>query len=178
MNAPKLSLYDIGVEALQIEDLLIAGEGELTPELEERWNALLTGGKDKINAAACVVKSLEANAEACKLEAQRLTQRAQAFASDADRLKDRIKVAVDLAFNGKVKTDLFTVWCQTSAATTAYELLPGVSIFNFRREYPEYSRVTVELDKAALKEAQKHGEPLPTQIVATEREGTRFVRIK
>ncbi len=35
-SANKLTLYDVALEGMQLEDLLIAAEGELTPEIEER----------------------------------------------------------------------------------------------------------------------------------------------
>lgn len=174
MNAPTMSLYDIGMEALQIEDLLTESEGELTPELENRWNQLLTAGKDKIESAAKVVRSLEANAQACKDEAKRLAERAAGISANADRLKERIKIAVDLAFSGKVKTPLFSVWCQTSANTLQFDLTPDTDIAEFAAKYPQFTRVNIELNKLQLKDADE----LPECIAVTEREGTRFLRIK
>ena len=37
----KMSLYDVALEGSLLEEFLTANEGELTPELEERFDRLL-----------------------------------------------------------------------------------------------------------------------------------------
>ena len=74
-----LSLYEIGVEGMWITDLLTENEGELTPELETRINELLTEGPQRLEAAAMVVRGMEASAEACENEVKRLALRAKSF---------------------------------------------------------------------------------------------------
>src|SRR5579863_4580877 len=98
-----MRLYDIPVEAEEIERLLTESEGELTPEIEEKIKAFVEGGKEKLEHAACVVKSLTAQAQACKEEADRLSNRRKAIEANIDRLKGLMLVAVDAGFNGKLK---------------------------------------------------------------------------
>jgi len=71
-----MKLYDIPLEANEIEAQLYDNVGELTPELEGRIRAFLCQGKDKIESAAIVVNSLEEDAEICQAEAKRLIERA------------------------------------------------------------------------------------------------------
>ena len=108
----RLSLYDIALEGKLIEDILIQGDGELTPETEARMDALLASGKPKIEGAILIIKELEASEGVASLEARRMAQRKQAFERNAESLKNRVAVALDSAFNGKVKTDRVTTWTQ------------------------------------------------------------------
>ena len=109
-NTTRPSLYEVGVEGAEIESILMENDGELTPELEARLDAHLASGKNKIVAAAMVVQGLEASKANCLAEALRLMDRANAFERNAKSLKARILFAVDEGFDGKIKTDLFTIW--------------------------------------------------------------------
>ena len=86
-----MKLYDIPIEAADIEAELAENYGELTPEIEQRIAQFLSDGKDKIEAAAVVVKSLEADAAICKQEAQRLMQRAQYLDKGAEFYESRYR---------------------------------------------------------------------------------------
>ena len=99
-----LSLYEISKEGQFLELALTESEGELTPEIEARIDALLIAGSDKLEAAQHVCWNFDAAADACKAEAKRLTERAKAFEAHSDRLKSRMVAALDSAFNGKIKT--------------------------------------------------------------------------
>jgi hypothetical protein len=47
----KPTLYDLAIEQREIYDILIENDGELTPELEARLDAVLRQSKDKVDAA-------------------------------------------------------------------------------------------------------------------------------
>ena len=68
MPATKMSLYDVSLEGMLIEELLTANEGELTPELEQRLDALMKEGPERIEAAAMIVRGMEASATVIKEE--------------------------------------------------------------------------------------------------------------
>jgi hypothetical protein len=174
----KLTLYDVGVEGAEIERLLIEADGELTPEIEARLDAHLAGGKNKIVAAAMVVRMLEASAATCDAEAKRLKDRAASFENQVAVLKARMLFAVDAGFNGKLKTDLFTIWGQTSASTTSFDLAPDADIAKVAETRPGLVCTTLALDKQLIASEYKLGVELPPEIVATEKPGTRFLRIK
>lgn len=174
----KSTLYDLTKEGLEIFDMLSDNLGELTPELEERIEELMLEGPERIEAAAMVVRSLDANANACEAEAQRLRERAKAFEDQKERLKLRMTKCLDAAFNGKVKTSLFTIWTQKSPDRTVAELVPGVTPEMLHKERPDLVRVKMELDREKVVADLKSGKPLPELILFEEREGTRYVRIK
>lgn len=170
-----MSLYELTTEGQQLMELLAASDGELTPETEARFDELLRSGKDKLNAAACVVRTLEASAETCKLEANRLYERMASHTRQAESLKARMLAAVDAAFDGKVKTPLFTIWGQTSAPVVSFEVAADADIDKID---PQLVRTHKELDRARCKELHKAGEALPREVAVLEKPGTRFLRIK
>lgn len=174
----KLTLYDLSLEGMVIQDILLENEGELTPELEARLDALMQAGPDRIEAAAMVVRTIEANASICKAEAARMLERAKSFENNVQRLKDRIVVAVDAAFSGKVKTPRFTVWTQRSASTVAFDLREEFTIDMLHEDLPEAVRIKKELNKTALREMYDAGIDLPESIYVEEVEGTKYLRIK
>jgi hypothetical protein len=172
------SLYDLTQAGLEIFDMLSDNLGELTPELEMRLDALMLEGPDRVEAAAMVVRSLEANAAACEFEANRLRDRAKEFEAQADRLKRRMTTCLDAAFHGKVKTPLFTVYTQKNADRIVADLVPGITAEMLHQERPDLVRVKMELDRVKAVAELKAGKPLPELILFEEKEGERSVRIK
>jgi hypothetical protein len=179
----KPTLYDLSVEGIQIFDLLEDNLGELTPDLEARLDRLMLQGPERLEAAAMVVHTLEHNATACEAEADRLRQRAKDFEAQSEHLKQRMTKCLDLAFHGKVKTALFSLWTQKAADRIIAELLPGVTAEMLYRENPELVRVKYELDREkcvrifAYPPAER-AQLLPDLVVFEEKEGIRYVRIK
>ena len=170
-----MKLYDLPAEFSELELALTESAGELSPELEQRFDAFLRAGKDKIEAGAMVVRGFEIEAEACKLESKRLVERSGALEKNAARLKKLILFALDGAFAGKVKTTLFTVWAQTSTPCISFDLMPGTDLATL----PESCvRVTRALATDAIKQMVKTGETLPDEIIVTEMPGTRYLRIR
>jgi len=172
------SLYDIGEDAMAINDLLREAEGELTPELEARLDALLADGANKLDAAAWVVRQLSGSAEACKLEAKRYRDRADAYERNVDALKARMLFVVETAFSGKLKTDRNTIWSQTSATTVSFDVAPDADLEKVAQENGVFVRRRYELDKLALKNYHDAGEPIPSEIVVTENPGKTSLRIR
>jgi hypothetical protein len=174
----KLTLYDVAAEGAIITDILEANEGELTPELEERLERLMQEGPERIEAAAMVVQNLMASALVCEQESMRLKARAVSFENNAKRLKDRMTVALDMAFGGKVKTCRFTVWTQKAADTTAFDLAEEFTLDMLKEDHPELVRVKLELDKTACKQALERGDTLPEAVYVEHNEGKKYTRIK
>ncbi len=174
----KLTLYDISLEGVQIADILTQNDGELTPELEARLDELMKAGPERIEAAAIVVQDLMGSALVCEQESMRLNARAKSFEANAQRLKERMAIALDCAFNGKVKTHRFTCWTQKSPDTVAFDLLEHVSLEALQEDHPELVRVKLELDKAKCKEILQSGGELPEAIYVERNEGHRYTRIK
>jgi hypothetical protein len=173
-----MKLYDIPFEAAQIEQQLIDCEGELTPELEKQIDEFLKTGKDKVEAAAMVVRTLEMEAEACKTETKRLQERCSSLNRNADRLKGLVLMALDSAFGGKVKTPLFTIWGQTSAPTISVEFTPDCEVEEFAKSNPWAVKQVIELKKREVVDSIKAGNEVPPGVMYSENPGTRYLRIK
>jgi hypothetical protein len=179
MPNTELSLYELSMEGVQIRDALESGEGELSPELEARLDALMLAGPDRIEAAAMVVRNLEASAEACEHEVERLARRASSFNKNRQFLLDRIAMALDCAFNGKIKTDKFTIYTQASPEHIAFDVAEGHTIDEVEAFDPMLVRVKKELNKITLNEYFKHDNTLIPPAITFERTpGKRTARIK
>ena len=179
MTTGKMTLYDLTVEGLLLTQMLENSGGELSPEVEKMMDDLLVAGADRIDAAASVVRSLQASADANKTEAERLMERASNFEKQADKLKERMVIALDSpVFNGKVKTDRFTVWTQKAADRVAFDVAPDADLEAIGQAYPAIVRVRRELDKQALADAVKAGKAVPDAITVTPVPGVKFLRIK
>jgi hypothetical protein len=170
-----VKLYEIPSEFAAIDMALAESDGELSPELEQQFDAFVRASKEKMEAGAMVMRGLQLDADACRLEAKRLLDRAASLEKNVGRLKGLLLVALDSAFRGKLKCQLLTIWGQTSAPVTNFDLAPGVEL----TDLPDsFVRVTRALAKDALKEAFRRGEKLPEEIMVSEVPGTRFLRVK
>jgi hypothetical protein len=172
-----MNLYETTIEGLEIQRLLEDSGGELDEALEARFDALLSGGKEIITAALCVRRNLMADAEACRIEAQRLWERQKGLEKQVASLEARVLGAVIAAFGGKLKTPLFSVWTQTSPATRSYALAPDVDMVKLAETRPDIVRTTRELSKSSLNDLVKAGE-LPPEIVSEEIPGHPYLRVK
>jgi hypothetical protein len=174
-----MKLYDISIEAEQIEAELSETYGELTPEMEARISEFIAASKDKVEAAAAVVRSLEADAGIVQTESERMRERAAGLQRGADRLKELILQVVDRAFDGKLKTPRFTIWGQNAAKKLVVDLVPGTDVYRLAATEPWAFRTKdPELNLQAIKDAVKTGTPIPEGIHVEEGEATRFLRIK
>lgn len=173
-----ISLYALSEEGMFIRKIIEDMEGELTPEVEERLDALMKVAPERVEAAAMVVQGLQGSALVCQQESLRLAERAAALDRNANYLKERMCMIVDSVFGGKVKTNRFTVWTQQSANHTAFDVQEGCTIEDVEKADPSLVRVKKELDKIALKDKFKAGDALPIAVHFETHEGKRYIRIK
>lgn len=158
-----LRLYEIPSSFQTLQDLLEASAGEITPEIEAAWAALEEQGEAKVDATACVLKSMQAEEEAIVAEIGRLQGRKEALENGQARLKALLVPALQ-ALGGKVKTPRFTTYLQTRE-TAAFDLKPGTDIWELDAKF--YRVRDPELNKTALKDARKAGETLPDCVVVS-----------
>ena len=173
-----MQLYDIVVEGLVISDVLTENEGELTPELETRLDALLQAGTDKLESAERVSRNLKANAEACATEAKRLAERARSFERQNKALRSRMAVALEAAFGGKIKTPLFTIWCQRSAPTVRVNLAPNTNLDELRARRPDLFRTEHIFDEVTVKSEHVQGKQLPPEVTVEDVPGTLYCKTR
>ena len=156
-----LRLYEIPLEMEILAQQLEENGGELTPELQAMWDGLQTDGEAKVDAAAAVIKSMQAEEEVIAAEIGRLQNRKETLERSEARLKALLVPALQ-ALGGKVKTARFTTFNQTRE-TVSFDLQPGSDIWELDAKF--YRTREPELNKTALKDARKAGEALPDCIV-------------
>lgn len=138
----RMGLYDVTLESQLIEDALVASGGELTPEIEARFDELLKQGPRAIDGACAILRELSASVKSTYDEERRLYDRKKAFERNLETLKERVRIAVDSPmFNGRVKTPRFTVWTQKAADRLEVEFQAADSslenLWNVRPELVE-----------------------------------------
>jgi hypothetical protein len=173
-----MQLYDIAQEGLIIGDILTEQEGELSPELEARLDTLLREGTDKLEAAERVCRNLDANAEACAKEAKRLQERARGFEKQRKALRSRMAMALEAAFSGKIKTKLFTIWCQRSPATMKVTIAPNTDMEQLRARRPDLFRTEYIFDEVTVKAEHVSAHQLPAEVTVEDVPGTLYCKTR
>lgn len=84
----KLNIFQLGQEHYEIMSLLEEMEGEMTPELQERWNNLIISGEQKIKSMYWVYKHMASELETINNEAARIAALKKSQTSKIDRLKE------------------------------------------------------------------------------------------
>jgi cell division protein ZapA (FtsZ GTPase activity inhibitor) len=172
------TLYSLALDGVEIEMLLLESLGEITPDIQQKMDALLESGPPMMEAAAAVVRQLQASAKIAEEESDRLRTRAKEMEAQAEKLKERMTVALDKSFGGKIKTPKWTIYTQKNADRILADLLPGVTPEMLYEERPDLVRVKMELDRVKVVAAYKAKELLPELILFEVKEGERGVRIK
>jgi len=147
-----MKLYDIPAEIEEFERQLIENDGELTPELEKKWADFIAGSKERMEAAAFVLKRLKKDAETCREESKRLTARALSMEGNRERLNGLTLFALR-ALGGKIKTALVSLWIGRTGKQVSVEIKEGTDLAAIAKTHPGLVRVKHEMDLEAIKEA-------------------------
>lgn len=89
------SLFELSVEANRLEELLLESGGELTPEFETWLEQINTHLETKADSYAHVIDKLNANISMLRENAQAYTQAARSLENAQERIKSRIKEALE-----------------------------------------------------------------------------------
>jgi hypothetical protein len=101
-----MRLYEIDRLLEQFEALLAESGGELEIGMEEEWQRLISSRDDKWRAYIAMIRQMDAEAAAFKLEAERLGAAAKSRVSSAAWLKARLLASMDDAGIDEVKTEI------------------------------------------------------------------------
>ncbi len=163
------TLYEITEEYRDIFALLEESEGEWTPEIASRVEALDGEYDQKIQNIALFILDLEGEQKKIKDEISRLNARMITAKKKAESLSKYLLSSLE--FSGrKVKTTLVSVWAQNSAPSVVIDDLAAIpdcyktaTIKTSLERIPESLRAlaTVEPSKMAIKEAIDGGETVP-----------------
>lgn len=149
-----IPLHEITAELLAIEDALIEGGGEITPELEADFLAVEAMEAEKVAGYVAIIRRLETTATGIKEEVDRLRNYQRVMQTGADNLKGRLLHHMQVTGRGEYQTRLGRVKVMNSGGK------PPVFVKYHAEDLPErFRRVTVEPDKSALLEALQAGDP-------------------
>lgn len=154
-------ILDLWAQIDEIEEKSRSGDG-LTDEdnlaLANLYAALgeAEGGfEKKVEACAAAIREMQAMAGVAADEADRLEERAKAFANRASRLKEYVRREMEAAECPKVTTELFTVAIRRNAPSTNVtdaEAIPAKFI---------HVEQIKKIDKREIAAAIKAGEEVP-----------------
>ena len=141
------SLYDLGQDFLAIEAALLESEGELTPDVEARLEALGALEGEKVDAYRIVIRNFETKADVIATEIAALGAKKKAAEAAAQRLKDRLLGYLEARGVDKLAGSIWTACRQRNPSRpltvhVAPEVLP---------EALRKTTVTVTPDREALK---------------------------
>ncbi len=108
-----ISLYELGQQYKDMLEMEIDSEEDANA-FTELMGALDGAIQDKLENCGLVVQSLGWSAKMAKEEAARLSKRAAAFESKAERLKGYMQEQMELTQTDKIKTPRLSIWIQNN----------------------------------------------------------------
>lgn len=152
-----MKLYELTGEQARLEELLEAAidpeTGEIVDaDLVAAYDAVTLATEEKAEACAVLFKNYNAEAEAIKAEVKALTARAKTLTNRAESLKGYM--ARCLTPGQTIKTPRVAIsWRRSEAVEIDPEAVASLPA--------EYTKTTVEANKAAIKAALKDGDEIP-----------------
>jgi len=153
------ALYEIDQEILACADM---ETGEILDT--ERLDALQMEREQKLEGVALWVKDLNAEAEAVKAEADKLTARKRALDNKITALKSWLLIALD---GGKLKTPRCNVYQTHSQRLAVVDEAGLISFLKTLEDPGRFVRYTEELRKDEIKKALKDGTIIPGAALET-----------
>lgn len=151
-----MRLYDLEAAEQALLDEIAEAEGELTPELEAKMFALHADAVAALENAARYVKTLDAEADVFRQEAQRCAARRGTLEKKAERIKALALDWMERHGMERAKGKTLSLWRdqgRPSCVVVNADLIPA----QYRVVVPE----TFSVDKAAVIEAAKAGVEVP-----------------
>lgn len=176
-----LKAFQIPGLFLEIEEALsyLPQDAECPAEITEKVNKLCSEGPAAMDNLVLAVKNLEGEAATIDTLIAQLRARRDAKLSTAGRFKRIGLDVVDGIFNGKIKTDLFTIYGQDHPST-GYDFDsadPAEQLALLKTLDPRFVKVEYTLRKKDLSEAVKAGEAIPAGLHEVKR-SSRFFQVR
>jgi hypothetical protein len=154
-----MSLYAISSELELILDAILEG-GAVSPEAQQALEAHLAGLDaaldDKADDYAGLIRSLELRSAARKTEAERMRSLAKADEALAERLKDRLKEAMETCGRTKIDTARFRLSVAGNGGKQPLEVTVTAEELG-----PDYTSTFVEVDNTKIRAALEAGKVVP-----------------
>jgi len=144
-----MKLYELTGQFAQLEQMADSVESEADAlAFSTLWGEISDLFEVKAERTACVIRNLEAEAEAIRAEEKRLAARRRALEGSVDRLKSYLKMNMETSGLDKIKSSLFTISIQNNPPSLKVDesLLPD-----------DFWIVERKPDTAKVKDALKSG---------------------
>jgi hypothetical protein len=139
------NIYELTAQAAMLQQLLENEEID-----EQTYNDTIEALEvsEKVEAICCVIKNFEAQAQAVKVEKDRLAKRQKTFENRVERLRDSLIYHLQTTNQAKVKTKLFNV------ALSSSKSLKVVDETMIPQEYliPQPDKIDIAGMKKAIKD--------------------------
>lgn len=155
-----MNLFQIEQQYIELADKLIELEGELTPEIEQALNITLAEFETKSIAYGHVIRKLDAECDIIDAEIKRLQSIKRSRESALERLKMRIKDAMELFGMDKVQTPTLKLSFRKSESVEVEDVNALPSMY-------KTIKVTESPDKQLIKESLKLGKEIPGARLVT-----------
>jgi hypothetical protein len=143
-----MNIFKIENEYKLLMQEIEANEGELTDEMAQRLEITQANLQEKATNYAFVVKHYEGEADIIAAEIKRLQELKKKRENNIERLKDRVKTAMQTFGVSKIETPTLTLSLRSSKA---------VEVVDENLVDEEYFRVKKEVSKTELKKAIEEG---------------------
>jgi hypothetical protein len=182
VSAGTVKLYELSEARAILDAWLEESEGELTPEIEALLAELDVSADEKIERVALYIRERKATAAAVEFEADRLKAIQKREERAAKSLTDYLTREMERLGKDKVNGLLCTVAFQKNPPAVQCLLsqeelrrhfigtITNSPVQQFVVEEP----ATYRVDAAAVKDAQKHGHPIPPEISITQGKSLRI----
>ncbi len=154
MNTPSRSLYEISAELEHLNEVLMASEGELTPEIENQLAIAQTDLQTKGCGYGFVIMANEHTCDAIDAEIKRLSDKKKYLTNATERLKNAVSEAMQHFGIEEIKAPTIKLSFRKSESVEIIDagLIPDEFMVTKTTQTP---------DKAALKSVLKDGAEIP-----------------
>jgi hypothetical protein len=150
-----MKLWEIGVELEAIGNLIADQHGVLNEATEERLDKMEGEFTEKVTRIALLIRQMEADAEAAKVEEERLKAIRKAYQVSAKSLKTYLHYHMEAMGQSLIKSPRARVRIQSNTQPTISQNLP-------LDELPAaFVKTKLEVNKRAALEAWERSSPNP-----------------
>ena len=158
-----MNLYETSKELATINDEIISESGEISPDLEAKLDALQLSFNDKVSNIGRWALNVIRKEDVLSAEIERLQKRKATFEKLRDRLKDYVKMCMQVADKKKIELAQFTVYVQSNP--------PSVEIVDPQVLPSHYVKIiqATNIDRAAILQDLKQGRPVAGARLITDK---------
>lgn len=146
------TLMELSGDYRLLLDTMESAEPEEIQVFEDTLESVLAEVENKADAYAVVIREAKSTAEKYQKEADRLSEKAQVIENSIQRMKDRLKIAMETMKVTKLEGDYHKFRIQKNGGKVGIEYLGDVP--------DSYKKVVLEDDTARIREDLEAGKEL------------------